>query len=74
MIGKVTKTAVERLQQGQLEDALRLTEVALGGEPTNREALQTRLTVLRALQQRCSNTNERGWLNYSIRMIAERLC
>jgi alkyl sulfatase BDS1-like metallo-beta-lactamase superfamily hydrolase len=72
-IGSVLRMANMRLQSGRLLAALRLTEVALGAEPSNREALETRLQVLRALLSECKNTNESGWLGHGIREVEKLL-
>ena len=58
--------AQERLTAGQPEEALHLVDVALGGSPGNRAALEVRLKALEVLRDRCRNSNERGWLDYSI--------
>jgi alkyl sulfatase BDS1-like metallo-beta-lactamase superfamily hydrolase len=69
----VIRLARERLTAGQAVDALRLTEAALAADPANRPALEVRLTALEKLRDECRNSNERGWLDYSIREVSGRL-
>ncbi len=63
----VVKAARQKIQNGQFVEALRLLDVALGGEPGNRLALEARLDALKGLVAACQNTNERGWLDFSLR-------
>jgi alkyl sulfatase BDS1-like metallo-beta-lactamase superfamily hydrolase len=53
--------------------ALFLTDNALAAEPDNRAALEARLAVLRALEQRSRNSNERGWVEAGIRDAQAKL-
>lgn len=69
----VTKLAQEKLLAGNAVDTLHLTDMVLTGEPTNRLALETRLKALELLVTKCSNTNERGWLDYSISETKKKL-
>jgi alkyl sulfatase BDS1-like metallo-beta-lactamase superfamily hydrolase len=69
----VTKLARQRLAAGQPVEALRLTEAALAADPANRPALEARLAVLEKLRDECRNSNERGWLDYSISEVTARL-
>ncbi|MBI3650849.1 MAG: MBL fold metallo-hydrolase [Acidobacteria bacterium] len=69
----ITKLAQEKLAAGQAIETLHLTDMVLTGEPTNRKALETRLKALELLVAKCSNTNERGWLDYSISETKKRL-
>jgi alkyl sulfatase BDS1-like metallo-beta-lactamase superfamily hydrolase len=69
----VTKLAGERLLAGQATEALRLTDAALAADPANRGALETRLKALEDLREHCKNSNERGWLDYSINETKSRL-
>jgi alkyl sulfatase BDS1-like metallo-beta-lactamase superfamily hydrolase len=62
----VAKLAAERTEAGKPVEALHLTAVALEADPANRAALQARLKALEALRDRCRNSNERGWLDFSI--------
>jgi len=69
----VVKLAVERTNAGQAVEALRLTDVVLAGEPGHKAALEARLKALEILVSRCRNTNERGWLDYSVRTTKAKL-
>jgi len=53
--------------------ALHLTDIALAADPKQRLALETRLMILQALDQRSVNSNERGWLAAGIRDVQARL-
>lgn len=69
----VNRLAIERLKRNELVEALHLTAMALEGEPKHRGSLETRLKALEALRERCKNSNERGWLDYSIREVRTAL-
>lgn len=69
----VASLAGERLQAGDAVAALHLTGIALAADPKNRKSLEARLKALEILRGRCKNTNERGWLDYSIRETMARL-
>ena len=69
----VTKLAVEKIQTGRAVEALHLTEIALAADPNHRGALEARLKALEWLRDRCRNTNERGWLDYSIKVTTGKL-
>jgi alkyl sulfatase BDS1-like metallo-beta-lactamase superfamily hydrolase len=69
----VVKRALQRVEAGQPVEALHLTDVALAADPNHRPALEARLKALDALQGRCRNAIERGWLDYSIRTAREKL-
>lgn len=62
----VVKLALARIQSGQPVEALHLTDMALAAEATNQAAWQARLKALELLLARCRNSNERGWLMFSI--------
>lgn len=62
----VVKLALLRLSEGKSTDALRLTDAALAADPSNRPALEARLKTLETLVRESKNSNELGWLNYSI--------
>jgi alkyl sulfatase BDS1-like metallo-beta-lactamase superfamily hydrolase len=62
----VVKLATLRLSEGKPAEALRLTDAALAADPKNRAALEARLKTLEQLVRECKNSNERGWLDYSI--------
>jgi alkyl sulfatase BDS1-like metallo-beta-lactamase superfamily hydrolase len=69
----VVKLASQYVATGRFVEALHLTEVALASEPNFRPALQTRLKALESLREKSSNSNERGWLDYHIRMVKKKL-
>jgi alkyl sulfatase BDS1-like metallo-beta-lactamase superfamily hydrolase len=69
----LTQQAQSRLDAGQAVESLHLTEVVLKSEPANRGALTVRLKALELLIQRCRNSNERGWLDYSLKSTREKL-
>ena len=60
------KLAKQRLEEGKLQEALRLTDAALAASRTNRAALEVRVRTLEKLLQECKNSNERGWLEYGL--------
>jgi alkyl sulfatase BDS1-like metallo-beta-lactamase superfamily hydrolase len=62
----VVKLAALRLSEGKPAEALRLTDAALAADPRNRAALEAKLKTLEQLVRECKNSNERGWLDYSI--------
>lgn len=62
----VVKLATERIQANQFVEALHLTDIALAADANHRGALEARLKALEELRARCRNSNERGWLDYSI--------
>ena len=65
----VTKLASQYVEAGRLVEALHLTEVALASDPQLRPALETRLKALEGLRAKSKNSNERGWLDYHIRVV-----
>src|SRR5262245_42109026 len=69
----VARLALERAQAGQALDALHLSDVALAAEATNKSALQAKLRALETLRSRCRNSNERGWLDFSINDMKRKL-
>ncbi|MEP7340322.1 MAG: alkyl sulfatase dimerization domain-containing protein, partial [Acidobacteriota bacterium] len=69
----VAKLAMERAQAGQAVEALHLSDMALAAEATNKTALQAKLKALETLRERCRNSNERGWLDFSINETKRRL-
>ena len=71
--GPVTNLAAEHVAAGRYAEALHLTEVALASDPQFRPALQTRLAALESLRVRSKNSNERGWLDYHIRLVKKKL-
>jgi hypothetical protein len=69
----IATLAIERVQAGDAIAALHLTDVALAAQPHNRKSLEARLKALEILRSRCKNTNERGWLDYSIKLTTATL-
>jgi alkyl sulfatase BDS1-like metallo-beta-lactamase superfamily hydrolase len=69
----VTKLASQYVGAGRLVEALHLTEVALASDPQFRPALETRLAALQGLRAKSKNSNERGWLDYHIRLVKKKL-
>jgi alkyl sulfatase BDS1-like metallo-beta-lactamase superfamily hydrolase len=69
----VTKLASQYVESGRLVEALHLTEVARAGDPQFRPALEIRLKALESLRAKSKNSNERGWLDYHIRVVKKRL-
>jgi len=69
----VAKLAIGRAEAGDAIAALHLTDIALRADPNHRMALEARLKALEILRSRCKNTNERGWLDYSIREAKGKL-
>lgn len=69
----VAKLAVERLQQEKAVEALHLCEVTLATEPNHQVALQTKVKALEWLRAHCKNSNERGWLDFSISQVKRKL-
>lgn len=65
--GAVADRAESLRQQGKLQEALRLVDIALQADAENVAALRIRLDVLQALRQASRNANESGWLEYGIR-------
>jgi alkyl sulfatase BDS1-like metallo-beta-lactamase superfamily hydrolase len=71
--GAVAKLAAQHVEAGRYVEALHLTEVALAAEPQLRPALETRLKALEGLRAKSKNGNERGWLDYHIRLVRKTL-
>jgi len=69
----VAKLAMERAQAGQAVEALHLADVALAADAKNQTALQVKLKALETLRERCRNSNERGWLDFSINQVKLKL-
>lgn len=69
----VTKLAAQRVESGHYVEALHLTGMALAADPKHRPALEVRLQALEKLRVKSTNSNERGWLNYSIRTTKKSL-
>ncbi|MEW6207509.1 MAG: MBL fold metallo-hydrolase [Acidobacteriota bacterium] len=69
----VAKLANERTAAGKAVEGLHLTTIALEADPASRAALEARLKALELLRDRCRNSNERGWLDYSITTTKNKL-
>ncbi len=69
----VAALASARAQAGDAIAALHLTDISLASDPGHRKSLEARLKALEILRSRCKNTNERGWLDYSIRAVNAKL-
>jgi alkyl sulfatase BDS1-like metallo-beta-lactamase superfamily hydrolase len=61
------------LASGDPITALYLIDIALDGDGNDLPALETRLAILRVLEARSGNSNERGWLQAGIRDAETRL-
>jgi hypothetical protein len=64
---------MERAQAGQAVEALHLSDIALAADANNQPALQAKLKALETLRSRCRNSNERGWLEFSINQVKSKL-
>ncbi|HLG16827.1 MAG TPA: MBL fold metallo-hydrolase [Blastocatellia bacterium] len=69
----VAKLATERAEAGRAVEALHLAEIALAADANHRMALEAQLKALTVLRDRCRNSNERGWLEYSISQTRKKL-
>ena len=69
----IASLALQRIQAGDAVAALHLTDIALAADPNHRSSLEARLKALEILRGRCKNTNERGWLDYSVRLTKAKL-
>jgi alkyl sulfatase BDS1-like metallo-beta-lactamase superfamily hydrolase len=69
----VVARALEVLQKGQAVEALRLTDAALAADAAHRGALEARLKALEYLRDHSKNSNELGWLGFSIRETRAKL-
>ncbi|MBN1664150.1 MAG: MBL fold metallo-hydrolase [Deltaproteobacteria bacterium] len=70
---KVAGVAMEKFQAGLMIEALHLCDMALSADATHEIALQTKLKALEELRERCRNSNERGWLDFSIKQTKDKL-
>lgn len=70
---KILALATEKLSAGKPVECLHLLDVVLAGNPANVRALEIKLRALEALRDNCHNSNERGWLDYSINEVKGRL-
>jgi len=71
--GPVVARAIEVLNAGRAPEALRLIDAALAADPNNHAAWEARLKALEALVAQSKNSNERGWLDYSVRETKAKL-
>ncbi|HWQ35427.1 MAG TPA: MBL fold metallo-hydrolase [Blastocatellia bacterium] len=69
----IAKLALERVKAGQPVEALHLCEMALSVDAAHRPALEAKLKALELLIERCRNSNERGWLMFSLSQTKNRL-
>ena len=70
---RLAALAVEKTDAGDAVAALHLTDIALAADPNHRQSLEARLRALEILRSRCKNTNERGWLDYGIKVTTAKL-
>ena len=70
---RVAALAAERAENGDAVSALHLTDIATAADPKNIKSLETRIKALEILRSRCKNTNERGWLDYSLKATKAKL-
>lgn len=69
----LAKLAQARADAGQAIEALHLSEMALAVEGKHAAALQAKLKALETLRAKCKNSNERGWLDFSINGVKAKL-
>ncbi len=69
----VAKIAMERAQAGQAVEALHLADIVLAADPNHKLSLEAKLKALETLRDRCRNSNERGWLEFSISQVKSKL-
>lgn len=69
----LAKLAMQRVAGGKFVDALHLMQIALASDANHRGALEAKLKALEGLRARSVNSNERGWLDYSIRGVKAKL-
>jgi alkyl sulfatase BDS1-like metallo-beta-lactamase superfamily hydrolase len=69
----VVARALEVFQKGQAAEALRLIDAAVATDASHRGALEAKLRILKSLSDLSKNSNERGWLEYSIRETKAKL-
>lgn len=69
----IAKLALARAQAGQAVEALHLSELALAADAHHKGALQSKLKALEMLRAQCKNSNERGWLDFSINVVKHKL-
>ena len=64
---KVAQRAVAMIEDGRVDEALHLVDMALTADPENLTALRAKLSVLQAARGASTNANEAGWLEFGIR-------
>ncbi|HJY37487.1 MAG TPA: MBL fold metallo-hydrolase [Steroidobacteraceae bacterium] len=69
----IAQLAAQYVDAGRYVEALHLTEVALASDPQFRPALEARLKALESLKAKSKNSNERGWLDYHIRVVKKKV-
>jgi alkyl sulfatase BDS1-like metallo-beta-lactamase superfamily hydrolase len=69
----MAKLAMGRAQAGQAVEALHLSDIALAADANHKGALEAKLKALETLRSRCRNSNERGWLDFSINQVKNKL-
>lgn len=69
----VAARASQMVDEGKLQEALHMTDMALAAEPDNSAAIEVRLKALRALRDKSLNSNEIGWLDSTIKKLEDRL-
>ena len=67
------KLARSRTAEGKPVDAIRFADAALAVDGKHKGALEAKLAALQVLVDRCRNTNERGWLDYAVAEVKDRL-
>ena len=70
---KILALAKERLASGKTVEAMHLIDIVLKNDPVNFPALEVRLKALENLRDNCHNSNERGWLEFSINQVKSKL-
>jgi len=69
----VAARAQQLIADGQSVRGLHLAEMALTADADHTMALEARLAAFEALEAKCTNAIEHGWLRYGIRMTQKRL-
>lgn len=69
----IVTRAAALVTAGHHAEAIRLTDVVLASDASNRPALETRLAAVEALLAASTNINENGWLNAAKRSLEAQL-
>jgi alkyl sulfatase BDS1-like metallo-beta-lactamase superfamily hydrolase len=69
----IAERAKKMATDGEFVKALHLADIALEANSDNKAALNIRIAALKALEARCTNSMERGWLRYGIQETKQRL-